>query len=412
MSFFDSLLGRIFSRGSELELMGGLDFKAPLSATPNPATGLIDITAESSGLGVGSFGSGSDGPLTASSGVTTLTRDTYYTTIDLSGTAEINTAGFKLFATQWCKQVGSSKIHCNGAAGGNGGTGKSTGGAAGAAPPAGTTLDNSVSTGAGGAGGSGNSGTNGSASGGASADVTDGWGGKGGATGSDTQGGQGWFGNGSGGGTVGAVTSQHRLPQVLATELPRRIRAGSGGSGAGSGRCTNDIDGSSGSGGGGGGSAGVLWCVFAEYITDGTTQPGALSAIGGAGGDGGDAEVTSGTVLQGAGSGGGGGPGGAVYLVCGKRTGGPVTGLVDISGGGGGDGGDAAGTAASSLAAGGSGGGGGASGQAFAFDLATGAYALSVWANAATAVNPVTAQNPANLVGVAGTAATVTRLDF
>lgn len=45
MSFFDALLGRIFSRGTELELGSGLDFKSPLSATPNAQTGLIDIEA-------------------------------------------------------------------------------------------------------------------------------------------------------------------------------------------------------------------------------------------------------------------------------------------------------------------------------------------------------------------------------
>lgn len=57
MSFFDALLGRIFSRGTELELGSGLDFKAPLSATPNAQTGLIDIAADwGDGVDVRSYG--------------------------------------------------------------------------------------------------------------------------------------------------------------------------------------------------------------------------------------------------------------------------------------------------------------------------------------------------------------------
>lgn len=44
--FFSSLLGKIFNRGTELELKGGLDFQSPLSATPNSSSGLIDINVE------------------------------------------------------------------------------------------------------------------------------------------------------------------------------------------------------------------------------------------------------------------------------------------------------------------------------------------------------------------------------
>jgi hypothetical protein len=43
MASLSALLGRIFSRGTELELQGGLDFLSPLSATPNLETGRIEI---------------------------------------------------------------------------------------------------------------------------------------------------------------------------------------------------------------------------------------------------------------------------------------------------------------------------------------------------------------------------------
>ncbi|MFC6047768.1 hypothetical protein ACFPYM_07970, partial [Methylobacterium hispanicum] len=43
------------------------------------------------------FGDGSDGDLTASSGTTTLTRDTFYNNVTLSGSAIIDTAGHRLF---------------------------------------------------------------------------------------------------------------------------------------------------------------------------------------------------------------------------------------------------------------------------------------------------------------------------
>ena len=44
MSSLGALLGRIFSRSVALELMGGLNFVAPLLATPNPGTGVIDVS--------------------------------------------------------------------------------------------------------------------------------------------------------------------------------------------------------------------------------------------------------------------------------------------------------------------------------------------------------------------------------
>lgn len=47
-----ALLGRIFSRGTELELQGGIDFLAPLSATPNLETKRIEIEVSDPPVGV------------------------------------------------------------------------------------------------------------------------------------------------------------------------------------------------------------------------------------------------------------------------------------------------------------------------------------------------------------------------
>lgn len=82
------------------------------------------------------FGSGADGDLTASSGTTTLTRDTYYNDVTLTGTAKINTAGFKLFVNGVLdiSAAGAGAIYNDGSAGGSGGNASgSTPGTAGAA---------------------------------------------------------------------------------------------------------------------------------------------------------------------------------------------------------------------------------------------------------------------------------------
>lgn len=52
MTIYDGLLGRIFSRGTALELLSGLNFAAPLSATPNAATNVIDIEVDTAGAGL------------------------------------------------------------------------------------------------------------------------------------------------------------------------------------------------------------------------------------------------------------------------------------------------------------------------------------------------------------------------
>ena len=129
------------------------------------------------------FGDGSDGDVSLSSGTTTLTRDTYYNNLTLSGTAKIITAGYWLFckdtldltnapadAITWTGNNGSASatttggaagaaqtttVLAGGTAGGAGGTGVVGVGAQATAPVA-IPLGNG---GAGGAGGSGGAGT-------------------------------------------------------------------------------------------------------------------------------------------------------------------------------------------------------------------------------------------------------------
>jgi hypothetical protein len=381
------------------------------------------------GLAFGLFGSGSYGPYTASTGVLTLTEDTYFSAIELSGDAEIDTADFHIYCSGRVKSFGAAKIWSKPSHGGDatGGT-SSTGGTAGATPPGGTVLATSSGGGAGTAGANGVS-SDSATSSSAVTDVPNGWGGDAGDSGTGSQGGQGYNGNGGSGGAGGKVTIQHEMREIVTIDLlayvgasnsPEKLRGGAGGRGGGSGQW-GDNSGAfghwrSGAGGGGGGGGRGLWFAFAEYETDETTQPGALGAPGGDGGDGSDATAgDTSTLLSGGGSGGSGAGAGSVYGYIGKRIGGPVEGLIDISGGDGGAGGDAAqGTTPlnQSKAAGGSGAGGGESGQCFVQNLSTGDYVLSRWANPPTAVVPVTATNPPNLVGAAGNPATPTLLDF
>lgn len=68
------------------------------------------------------FGGGTDGNLTISSGTTTLTRDTYYNNVTISGTAQIVTNGFRLFISGTLDLINASAnaITANGGNGGNG----------------------------------------------------------------------------------------------------------------------------------------------------------------------------------------------------------------------------------------------------------------------------------------------------
>ena len=108
------------------------------------------------------FGDGSDGGITASSGTINLTRTMYYDSITLSGTAVINTNGFRIHVKNILSLTGTSTIQNIGGAGGNGsGT---TAGTAGAVAPGVDYGSGQIGVG-GGAGGNGGAGTVGGSSG-------------------------------------------------------------------------------------------------------------------------------------------------------------------------------------------------------------------------------------------------------
>ena len=79
------------------------------------------------------YGSGNDGDVTLSAGITTITRNMYYNSLTLSGTARINVAGYKIFVrdTLDLSAAGPSAIYSEGADGTS--AAAQTGGAAGAA---------------------------------------------------------------------------------------------------------------------------------------------------------------------------------------------------------------------------------------------------------------------------------------
>lgn len=306
---------------------------------PTQSAVVTYVAAQLASASLGLFGDGSDGPITSSSGTTTLTRDTFYTNVILSGSAVIQIAGYRVFATGTINISGSASIQNNGGAGGNGGVSPGitggTGGTAGAATPIGS-LSGSVSGVAGTVGGSGSS-TGGGA--GVAASVnggnvthsisaqqtgTSGNGGNGG-NGTAGTGGQGGSTSGITNGTWSAALTYPRTlvyaynnfdagstTYALLSTSNGSFGATGGGAGGGAGGSAN---GGGGGGGGGSGAAGGIVAVFANTITNSAT--GGIQAIGGKGGNGANGVNSSGTNTGGGGGGGAGqgGAGGAIILV-------------------------------------------------------------------------------------------------
>ena len=80
-----------------------------------------------------SLGDGSDGNVSVSSGVTTLVRDMFYNNLTISGTGQINMAGFKIFV-KGTLDITAAPVAAIFSNGGNGTSAASaTGGAVGAA---------------------------------------------------------------------------------------------------------------------------------------------------------------------------------------------------------------------------------------------------------------------------------------
>ena len=325
------------------------------------------INASGGGSGGGApdilfFGDGSDGNLTASSGTTTLTRDTYYNNVTLTGTAKIITVGYRLFIAGILDVSGAGAYAIN-ANGNDGASGSGiSGGSRGTTPLA-------FNMGIGSIGGSGASGTlsAGGVGGAAGANVIDAGGNVCGASG---KGGTSSTSLAGGAATAAKPLNNSASIHILTTNLQTNsaitsgtlLNGGGGGAGGGAGGGTASHQGA-GSGAGGNGGC-VLW-LAAETINRGaSTAVAAIAADGGASGAGANSAATNGV---GGGGGGGGAGGGYVYLIYKTLTGATGTSIVSASGRAGGAGGNGDGTAI-----GGSSGGGGTGGNIFAINYTTG----------------------------------------
>ena len=230
------------------------------------------------------FGDGSDGDATVS-GTVTLSKETHYNNLTITGTGILKPAGFRVFVK------GTLTIQAGGTfndAGNPGGVSGTTN--------AGAALTSRAYLGAGsGAGGAGRSstgaGSNGGSSGGNSSPNNSGvqpTGGAGGTAGGANTG-------GTAGTAVALSPSQKWQAQALLFGGRQSGGTWNGGGGGGGGGC--DITAGSASSGGGGGGGGAVW-LAANTISN----AGAISANGGNG-----ANATGTTGAAGGGAGGGGG---------------------------------------------------------------------------------------------------------
>lgn len=306
------------------------------------------------------FGGGEDGDYTASSGTLTLTRDSFYNNINLSGTAVIRTSGWRLF----CKTLtisGTANINNNASNGNNATTGTGAVGGSGGLGGGFTAVGQTGTS-----GGSGAFNGNG-ASGAAPATLAlsfhfniAGASGKGGDVTAPSRTG--------GASQVGPTPTNIKYISIIPyvdtlLRITTQVNGSTSGDGGGAGGSASAINQGRGGGGGGGGAGSCI--VFAEVV-DITAAPTApiISAIGGTGGNG-----LGSTFSDVASSGGGsGGSGGYVMLIY-KSISGSLVNALDASGGAGGNGGS--GTFVNTT--GGDGGGNGGGGRIVLINVSTGA---------------------------------------
>lgn len=290
------------------------------------------------------FGTGEDGDVVISAGITTLSQDMFYNNLTINGTGQLRTNGFRVFVrgTLDISAAAQDAITLNG---NDGAAATTQTGASGGAAYAAATLGLAT---AGGTGATGVAGV------GASAAATTGTSpSNGGASGAGGAGGNG----GSGAGGALRAAAGVTLPLDIARftyDLIRGvtlIQGGAGGPGGGSGAGDGVNLGRGGGGGGCGG--GILYLAANTVVKSGSTPARCISVRGGRGGNG--ATATVGNVGGGGGAAGGGG--GYIYLAYSSLSGAVVSDLLDASGGDGGNGGNGFGTGIGGN--GGSGGNGG-----------------------------------------------------
>lgn len=268
-----------------------------------------------------SFGDGSDGNVTISSGVTTLSRDMFYNSLTINGSGQLFTNNYKVFIKNYLDitAAGVAAINNNGSNGTNGTNGAS-GGAGATAPtanPSGTLAANSQP--GNGGNGSANNGSNGTAAG---ALV-----GNGGGQNGSGAGGAG--GTGTAGGAGGSTSPTVLLVQRYETNFLRGISLlGGGGSAGGGGGGGGDGTFVGGGGGSGGMGAGALIIYANNIIKSASTAASAIQAIGGLGGNGGNGDPAGST---GGGGAGGSGSGGWIAIYYNNLYGPTVANVLDAS---------------------------------------------------------------------------------
>ena len=317
----------------------------------------------------GYYGSGLDGPVTISSGTTTLTRDVFYRTLTLSGTGMLAPNGFRIFVSEMLDISGAQAGAIAGTLGAGG-----NGGATGTAGSAGTASKGSIPTlplpqgGTAGGTGTATTGSAGTGPGNANAVVTQqGGNGGGGGTGSGGVAGTGGTGSSPGASSTTFANYGYALnPYVYnnSSVIDVFTVTCGGGSGAGGSGDTSV----SGGGGGGSGAGGQFVWIAARFINRGSNTTAAIiQSRGSTGGNGG----TPTTGSAGGGGGGSGGNGGNVNIYYGYLLGSTITGAIDVSSGAGGTGGGGTyGTGTS----GGTGGYAGAAGRVQTMNLTTGVF--------------------------------------
>src|SRR5271165_6819765 len=226
------------------------------------------------------YGDGSDGNLTVSSGVTTLTRDMFWNNLTINGTGQISTAGYRIFVAGILdiSAAGAGAIFANGGTGSN--SASQTGGALGTAS-AGITI---------GASGAATAGATGVVGAGvqAGAATAAGNGGASNTAGASGAGGPNAGGTAGAAGRPGSAVANALLIRRYEQDLLRGaalIASGSGGAGGSAGSGDGTTVGNS-AGGGGGGSGGGIVAIWANTINrGGSTAASAIQALGGNGGN-------------------------------------------------------------------------------------------------------------------------------
>jgi Major tropism determinant N-terminal domain len=292
-----------------------------------------------------SFGDGSDGNVTISSGVTTLTRDMYYSNLTINGTGQLFTNNYKVFVKGSLNltAAGVGAINNNGASANNGTNGAS-GGAGGTAATVTAATLGAASPGTGG---------NGSANNGSAGTSSGAFIGDGGAQNGAVAGGAGGTGTGGTAGNSPGFTIQSSLRYVT-NFLRGAALVGGGMPGVGGGGGGGDGTFVGGGGGSGGGGGGIVAMYVNNILKSSSTSASAIQSIGAMGGNAGNGDPAGSTGGGGAGSAGG---GGLVVIYYNNLFGPIVSNMIDVSGAAGGVGGTGFGTGLSTKGGNGSNGG-------------------------------------------------------